>query len=317
MGMMNAKSRDLTPKLSEQVGPGGHGGNGLLRTLEQKVTSDHLGTPRIVQCNGKACIPLLKWPGGKRDLLAKILPLVPKEYGTYYEPFLGGGALYFALQPKQAILSDANLDLIECYKVIRDDPDAVIRKLGQFKNDKSAYLQVRASAPTSSVGRAARFVYLTTLAFNGIYRVNLRGEFNVPYGWKKHLDVVQENRILAVSRALAGRALKCTDFEDAVKDAQEGDFIYLDPPYTVAHENNGFLRYNAKVFSWADQARLAETARALAARGCMVVITNACHSSIRTLYTGLRQIIVSRPSRIAASAEHRRAVNELLITNLC
>lgn len=249
-------------------------------------------------------------------LLAEILPLVPKEYSTYYEPFLGGGALYFALQPKRAVLSDSNSDLIDCYTVIRDDPDAVLRKLGQFKNTKSAYLQIRGSRPTSSIGKAARLIYLTTLAFNGIYRVNLRGEFNVPYGWKKHLEVAQADRLLAVSRALAGRTLRCARFEDVLKDAEKGDFVYLDPPYTVAHENNGFLKYNAKVFSWEDQVRLAETARNLAARGCRILITNACHSSIRALYTGLRKIVVSRASRIAASAEHRRLVNELIITNL-
>lgn len=293
------------------------GKNRVLRTDGQKAASNHLSTPHSPQCNGTSCAPLLKWPGGKRALLAEILPLVPEEYGTYYEPFLGGGALYFALQSKQAVLSDSNSDLIECYKVIRDDPVAILRKLAQFKNTKSAYLQVRGSKPTSPVGRAARLVYLTTLAFNGIYRVNLRGEFNVPYGWKKHLEVAQENRLLAVSRALAGRTLRCADFADVLREAEKGDFVYLDPPYTVAHENNGFLKYNAKVFSWEDQARLAETARTLAARGCVVMVTNACHSSIRTLYAGLRQILVSRPSQIAASAEHRRTVNELIITNLC
>jgi DNA adenine methylase len=146
--------------------------------------------------------------------------------------------------------------------------------------------------------------------------VNLKGEFNVPYGWKKHLDVTQKVQILAVSRALQGRTLRCADFADAVEGAGSGDFVYLDPPYTVTHENNGFLKYNAKVFSWADQRRLATTARDLAARGCHVLMTNACHPSIRRLYYGLSKVVIQRASRIAASADFRGRVNELVITNL-
>lgn len=260
--------------------------------------------------------PLLKWPGGKRGLLPHLLHLAPNDYNRYYEPFLGGGALFFAMRAFPATLSDTNEELINCYRAIRDDPEAVIEHLKKLKNSKAAYLRVRASAPRTAVSQAARTIYLSTLAFNGIYRVNRRGQFNVPYGRKRHLDVVQRERIMAISDALRGRSIRCQDFQDAVRDARCGDLVYLDPPYTIAHGDNGFLRYNAKIFSWEDQIRLAETALDLARRGCHVLITNASHPSIRKLHKGLTQIEVVRPSRVAASAEYRRAVSELIITNL-
>lgn len=269
--------------------------------------------------NGKASSslsPLLKWPGGKRALLPHLLPLLPPSFGRYYEPFLGGGALFFSARPYPATLSDTNEELVTCYRMIRDDPEHVLRLLGRHDNTKTKYLKVRASRPRTDSGRAARLIYLTTLAFNGIYRVNMQGEFNVPYGWKKHLEVAPRDRIVEVSAALRGRSLQCLDFEQAVLGAKAGDLVYLDPPYTVAHGNNGFLKYNAKIFSWEDQTRLARVASELSARGCHVILTNACHPSIQELYRGFSHLEVRRQSRIAASASHRGMVSELILTNL-
>lgn len=265
---------------------------------------------------GSRLSPLLKWPGGKRVLLDRLLPLIPKSFNRYYEPFLGGGALYFALCPYPASLSDTNEDLMTCYRVIRDSPEALVRQLERFRNSAVAYARVRTSRPRSDVGRAARLIYLSTLSFNGIYRVNLRGEFNVPYGRKTWLAVARRDRILAASAALQGRTIACRDFESAVADAGPNDLVYLDPPYTVAHDNNGFIKYNARIFSWQDQTRLAQTAAELARRGCHVILTNAYHPSIQDLYRDFTAIDVKRPSRIAASSEHRRYVRELILTNV-
>jgi DNA adenine methylase len=240
---------------------------------------------------------------------------IPEAYNKYYEPFLGGAALFFALTPHPAFLSDTNNDLIDCYEVIRDEPDRLIPRLRGMKNSKKDYLRIRASKPTSDISRAARLLYLSSLAFNGIYRVNLRGEFNVPYGQKRHLDIVQESRIRAASLALRGSTLRCSDFRTAVASAATGDLVYLDPPYTVAHGSNGFLKYNAKIFSWADQTRLSETAADLDRRGCHVIITNASHASIRQLYPRFNVRAVVRPSRIAASAKFRSPVRELVFSN--
>jgi DNA adenine methylase len=256
--------------------------------------------------------PLLKWPGGKRNLIKKILPLIPPQFNRYFEPFLGGGALFFALQPPQAHLSDNNGELMLAYLQVRDQPGAVIRELRKLRNSERDYYKVRASRPTGASAQAARFIYLITLAFNGIYRVNLNGEFNVPYGYKVHLDPCDEERIRRASDLLMNASLGHCEFEEALGDARQGDLVYLDPPYTVAHRNNGFLKYNAKIFSWEDQLRLARIARDLVRRGCAVVVSNADHASIRKLYEGFAVITVERSSIIAASSTFRSFITECL-----
>jgi DNA adenine methylase len=256
--------------------------------------------------------PLLKWPGGKRALLQFILPLIPHCFNRYFEPFFGGGALFFALQPPKAHLSDNNAELIHAYSQVRDQPRAVIRHLCKLRNSEKDYYRVRSNKPTGDAARAARFIYLITLAFNGIYRVNLKGTFNVPYGRKTHLVPCDSERIQKASALLKRAVIRNEDFEAAVSNASRGDVIYLDPPYTVAHENNGFVKYNARIFSWDDQIRLAQTARRLAERGCTVIVSNADHSSIRALYKSFSIRVIKRNSIIAASTTFRRQINECI-----
>jgi DNA adenine methylase len=256
--------------------------------------------------------PLLKWPGGKRKLLGKILPLLPQQFGKYYEPFLGGGALFFALQPGLASLSDNNADLICAYTQVRDNLHAVLEGLRGFHNSERAYYRVRSATPTSDAERAARLIYLSTLSFNGIHRVNLKGAFNVPYGYKTHLPTCDSESLCAASAALQDTTISCQDFESTISAARPGDLVYLDPPYTVAHGSNGFLKYNAKIFSWEDQERLATAAKGLASKGCSVIISNADHPSIRALYRDFHVEQVRRPSVIAAAAEFRRPITECI-----
>ncbi len=258
---------------------------------------------------------LVKWPGGKRALLKDILPFVPNKFKRYYEPFVGGGALFFALRPSQAVLADSNVELINCYKQVRDCPDAVIAYLMEMKNTKEDYYAIRASTPLEDAGKAARFIYLMTLSFNGIHRVNAQGIFNVPYGYNADVQICDANKIHSISTFLSTTSLLSGDFESTIVDAKEGDFIYFDPPYTVAHGNNGFLKYNAHIFSWSDQIRLAAFARELAERGCHVLISNADHYSIRELYAYFKLEIVTRASSIAASNEHRRKITECVFHN--
>lgn len=264
---------------------------------------------------GLASNPLLKWPGGKRALLRHIGPLLPSKYNRYYEPFLGGGALFFMLQPASAVLADKNAELMNCYVQVRDHPNEVIAYLETLRNTEQDYYVVRGSTPSSKAARAGRLIYLTTLSFNGIHRVNLKGVFNVPYGYKTHLQPCDESKIYAASRILSSTTLICDDFETAIEDAGQDDFVYLDPPYTVAHGNNGFIKYNAKIFSWNDQVRLASVARALVQRGCQVVVSNADHSSIRDLYAGFECQTISRASVIAAASEYRRGITECVFYN--
>jgi DNA adenine methylase len=256
------------------------------------------------------CPPLLKWPGGKRSLLKTILPLVPKRFNRYFEPFFGGGALFFALQPDKAYLSDKNAELIHAYSQVRDHPSTVIRELRKLRNSERHYYNIRENMPTGDAARAARLIYLITLAFNGIYRVNLKGEFNVPYGYKTHLNPCDEERIHEASTILKGAVVREEDFEKALSGCKTGDLVYLDPPYTVAHGNNGFIKYNAKIFSWEDQLRLARVAKDLATRGCTVIVSNADHSSIRKLYGDFVTTRLQRNSIIAASSNFRSRVTE-------
>jgi DNA adenine methylase len=254
--------------------------------------------------------PLVKWPGGKRALVPHILPLLPGTFGRFYEPFVGSGALFFAIQPDKATLSDTNAELINLYTQVRDHPDDLIKVLRKYRNSANFYYGARSSSPRLPLTRAARFLYLLTLSFNGIHRVNLRGVFNVPYGFKTHLPTHDEQRIRLASRALAGVTLTAADFAKATARARNGDLIYFDPPYTVAHAHNGFVKYNEKIFSWNDQTRLAEHARVLVDRGCHIFVSNADHPSVAKLYRGFRIARIKRFSVIAASSDFRRPITE-------
>lgn len=263
-----------------------------------------------------AAPPFIKWPGGKRALLSSILPLFPQAPKRYFEPFLGGGAVFFALQPRKAILSDLNEELINLYQCVRDDPVGLIRILKTLKNSEGHYYKIRAKRCRSPLRRAARILYLNTLSFNGIHRVNLNGEFNVPYGYKTHLATCDEDGLLVASLALQGAKIVATDFESATEDAGIGDVVYFDPPYTVAHAHNGFVKYNERIFSWDDQCRLARHAHELARKGCRVVVSNADHPTIRGLYKDFRFAVVERFSRIAASKKHRAQIQEVVYYNV-
>lgn len=259
--------------------------------------------------------PLLKWAGGKRWLVDELITSFPPNAAHYYEPFLGGAATFFALRPKRSVLSDTNPELINCYVQVKKHPDLVLDCLRKLRNTEASYFRVRSQQPTDPLERAARLLFLTTLSFNGIFRENLKGMFNVPYGGKTHVNPADTEKILAASAGLQGARILCADFEAATETAKRGDLVYFDPPYTVAHGNNGFVKYNAKIFSWEDQVRLARTAERLAGRGCFVFVSNADHKSIRTLYKQFELRIVDRHSRIAASSRYRKAITECLFFN--
>jgi len=260
--------------------------------------------------------PFIKWPGGKRWAAARIAKLItPRLNGTYFEPFLGSGALFFHIRPKRPVLADINGELISTYKAVRDDPLRVARILRRHAVTSETYYRLRRTEPVTPEARAARFLYLNRTAFGGIYRLNLAGEFNVPYGggdrtpellWKTGL-------LRAASKALRSARLKVSDFEPIVDSAGPGDVVYCDPTYTVAHDNNGFIRYNERNFSWSDQERLAEAAFRAAGRGATVIVTNAHHASIKRLYRGARFETMSRLSAVTPHPKLRRPVEELLI----
>jgi DNA adenine methylase len=199
---------------------------------------------------------------------------------------------------------------------VRDNPHSLSRALARLANSRDDFYRVRDSLPKTSVGRAARFIYLTNLSFNGIYRVNRLGQFNVPYGQRPHLQPLRTEHLREATRALAGTSIATADFGHALAQAGPNDLVYLDPPYTVVHGSNGFLRYNERVFSWQDQTRLASMVRELHRRGCHIILTNADHASIRALYTTLQSHTIARYSCMSASSKYRRRVTELVLTNL-
>ena len=212
--------------------------------------------------------PFLKWAGGKRWLASAYPYLFPKDYDRYFEPFLGGAAVFFSLRPKKSILSDANERLIECYRALRDEPAAFARQMSKHQRLHSDryYYSVRDRAFRNAVSRATQFLYLNRTCWNGLYRVNLRGEFNVPRGTKSSV-VFEGERFRDYAAALATADLRCCDFEKTIRLARSGDFVFVDPPYTTKHKFNGFIKYNEKIFSWADQVRLRAALEAAAKSG--------------------------------------------------
>ncbi|MGA8026636.1 MAG: Dam family site-specific DNA-(adenine-N6)-methyltransferase [Bryobacteraceae bacterium] len=257
--------------------------------------------------------PLLKWPGGKRWLAPWLADLIRDNLtGRYFEPFLGGGSLFFALRPRRSTLSDINPELIETYTTIRDSHCRVLRRLRNMGVSEREYYSIRNATPLNRVGRAARFLYLNRTAFAGIYRLNRKGAFNVPYGGGDRTPeiVCRAGFLSTVAQLLAGADLRCDDFEPIMSLACSGDVVYCDPTYTVTHNNNGFIRYNEVNFSWEDQKRLALAARNAQRRGAFVVVSNAHHTALRQLYPSAESYVVERPCLIAPRAEFRRIVAE-------
>jgi len=273
---------------------------------------------RPVELGATNIKPFLKWAGGKRWFVSRLSHLFPDNFNTYVEPFLGSGAVFFHLSPEISRLGDSNHELIETYEAIRDDWKGVLMKLRehQRKHSKQYYYHVRCQNLQKPTTRAARFIYLNRTCFNGLYRVNRRGEFNVPKGTKNTVTFPDDNFEI-LSRLFKNCTFHAGDFAHLINDAKEGDLLYVDPPYTVKHNNNNFLKYNEVIFSWEDQVRLADLLRKARLRGVQILASNADHNSIRKLYRGFSHIFpVSRHSVLAANSNNRRRSTELIITNI-
>ena len=278
--------------------------------------------PRPIRERAAQARPFLKWAGGKRQLLPHILALVPSRIGTYVEPFLGGGALFFALAAqrrfKRAVLGDVNAELINCYTAVRDDVAAVIAKLGRLRNTPASYYRIRAQRPDGmdSVARAARVIYLNRCGYNGLYRVNSDGIFNVPFGRYERPRICDPDRLRAAAEALAGVELVCGDFNAVLSGGRRrlgaDDFVYLDPPYVPISKTASFTGY-AGAFSMADQERLAKQLRRLSDKGIAAVLSNSDCAETRRLYDGLPAASLPARRAINSVATRRGPVAELLV----
>ena len=261
--------------------------------------------------------PFLKWPGGKRWIAKKYKEYFPKEYNMYIEPFLGSGAVFFSLQPKEAILSDINKELINLYVIMRDNPKELKGQLvyHQERHTKEHYYKIRDVILTDNLKCAGRLLYLNRACYNGMYRVNKQGKFNVPIGTKNNFtyDIDQFDQY---ANCLKHATLICGDFYEIINKAKKNDFIFADPPYATSGKAN-FTKYNDELFVWQDQLRSHEALVNAKSRGAKIVLTNVYCKEIIEMYKndGFYVHILQRSSNIAGQADKRGKVKELMITS--
>lgn len=271
--------------------------------------------------------PFVKWVGGKRQLLAQFrkLNLYPPELfdiktGRYFEPFVGGGAVFFDLLPEKGFLSDLNKELVTTYNVIKNDVDSLIVSLKKHKTDKDYFLKIRAKDPNklSDLDVASRFIFLNRTCFNGMYRVNSKGGFNVPYGKHTNPLICDESNLKKVNKALQGIEIKHQDYKEVLKKAKKGDFIYFDPPYYPVSKTASFTSYTAESFLDKEQIELRDTVLELHKRGCYVMLSNSDTPFINEIYSGFKGIQINKVEAgraINSKGTGRGKITEVLITN--
>lgn len=267
--------------------------------------------------------PILKWVGGKRQLLGEIAPLVPSSPSLYVEPFVGGAAVLLDRQPKKALISDFNEELINVYRVVRDDPKQLIELLEGHERENSSehYYEVRtldrdvSFSQASSIERAARIIYLNKTCFNGLFRVNSQGQLNVPYGRYKHPNIVNEPGIMALSTYLQGDIdIRCGDYAAALENLPKNSFVYLDPPYMPVSATSAFTGYTEGGFDYDEQVRLRDECLKLKEQGISFLQSNSDCLAIRELYEGFTLKTVKAKRSINSKGDKRGAVNEVLIS---
>ena len=265
--------------------------------------------------------PIVKWVGGKRQLMFELLKNMPMSYNRYFEPFIGGGALFFELQPQNAYISDMNEELINLYLTVRDNVYELISDLNKHEVSKEYFLEIRNLDRTekystlSNIEKASRFIYLNRTCFNGLYRVNSNGQFNVPLGRYVNPEIVSENKILDISNYLNVNRIDITstDFAQAVQGAIAGDLVYFDPPYDS--DTNTFNSYTEDGFDKEEQKRLAEVFKNLDKRGCYVMLSNHNTTLVNELYKDYNIHVIEAKRNINANGKKRGKVEEVIITN--
>lgn len=260
--------------------------------------------------------PFIKWVGGKRQLVERMKRYVPDRFGTYHEPFVGGGALFFELLPPRAILSDVNERLIRTYRGVRDEPEKVIERLREYPHEKEFFLEMRAKDIDASEHDdevAAWFIYLNKTGYNGLYRVNSRNIFNVPFGDYKNPRICDAGNIRACSRALQNVKLEVSSFDAVLDRAKPGDFVYFDPPYVPLSVTSYFTSYTSQGFDMQDQVELRDVALELKKRDVHVLLSNSSAEAVRELYSDFERIEVGATRMVNSKADARGSVIELLI----
>ncbi|CEO90517.1 DNA adenine methylase [Syntrophaceticus schinkii] len=271
-------------------------------------------------------VPVVKWVGGKRQIIDEIIKYVPDSFSTYYEPFLGGGAVLFELQPKKAVVNDVNEELMNIYEVIKDNVDELIEglKRHKIKNDKAYFYEIRELDRDreqynllTPVERASRIIYLNKTCYNGLFRVNKSGEFNAPFGNYKNPNIVNETTLRAVSAYFNKAKIRftCQDFEDALKWSRKGAFVYLDPPYDPVSETASFTGYDKGGFDHNEQIRLKKTCDKLNKKGIKFLLSNSATDFIMDLYQDYKIEVIQAKRAINSKADRRGNVDEVLVMN--
>ena len=263
--------------------------------------------------------PFLRWAGGKTWLVSHLDTIIGQTIiEHYHEPFLGGGAIFFNLEHRlRAYLSDENEELINTYCSVRDNPEAVIALVQTYENTEENYYMIRSQEPESSISRAARFIFLNQTSFNGLYRVNQVGQYNVPYGHRIHWQF-NPDKLREASQRLRNTNIRACDFEGNKYKIKSHDLVFLDPPYTVSHNNNGFIKYNRNLFSLDDQYRLSRFIDYIKRKDAYYILTNAAHDTIAEIFEKEhdRKIDLERASLIGGRNARREHVSEFVFTNL-
>lgn len=261
--------------------------------------------------------PFLKWVGGKTQILRELRQSVPSRYNGFHEPFLGGGAVFFDLLPSAAVLSDTNSELIDCFRAVRDHADDVVEALRAHEYDKSHYYAVRELDPEhlSLVERAARMIFLNKAGYNGLYRVNSKGKFNVPFGRHKNPKLCDEDNLRGCSAALAKVHIETASFENVVRKAKPSDLVYFDPPYIPVSDTADFTAYQKQGFTLADQERLAEVFDELSRRSVFAILSNSSVPWIHERYKNHNIRVIQARRFVNSVANGRGPVGEVIVTN--
>jgi len=283
-----------------------------------------MGLVQVKKSNNKLVAPVLKWVGGKRQLLGTLTPLLPQRITTYCEPFVGGGALLFSLQPNTAYVNDINGDLIRVYNVIKSDVESLIAALQEYKNEADFFYAVRdwdrdkeKYSSLSDVQKAARILYLNKTCYNGLFRVNNAGEFNSPFGNYRNPNIVNAPTLRAVNSYLntATVHLSSTDYAEVLKTLPKGTFVYLDPPYDPVSDTSSFTGYSKGGFTRNDQIRLRECCDDLNARGLKFMLSNSATDFIKEQYSAYHITVVQAKRAVNSDSTKRGEVDEVVVRN--
>lgn len=280
-------------------------------------------SPKLIHSDPQSFVslkPFVKWAGGKRQLIQTLITNLPNQYGRYFEPFIGGGALLLTIQAKNAVISDVNTELINAYLVIRDDVEALIDSLKQHTNESDYFYKIRGQTVSelNAVERASRFIFLNKTCFNGLYRENSKGQFNTPFGKYKNPNIADQDNLRLLSKYLLTSNIRILNsgFQDTIKLAKKGDFIYFDPPYYPISATASFTKYAKGDFTPDNQRELAKTFKALDKKGCYVMLSNSNTDFIKDLYKDYKVVEIEATRFINCKANKRgKGFFEILVKN--